>query len=106
VKIRTSLYADDAMLFLRPIATDVSNLHQLPQQFGKATGLMVNVQKSEIFPIQCSGIDVSEILGQFQTQQVQFPCKYLGLPLQLGLLTRLDEQNLVDVNQNRPASTS
>jgi hypothetical protein len=63
VKLMTSLYADDATLFIRPI--DISNLHHLLQQFGKATRLMVNVQKSEILPIQCSDIDVSAILGDF-----------------------------------------
>jgi hypothetical protein len=48
IKFRTSLYADDVMLFLRPIASDVINLQLLLQQFGKATGLCINVQKSEI----------------------------------------------------------
>jgi hypothetical protein len=48
IKFRTSLYADDVMLFLRPIASNVINLQLLLQQFGKATGLCINVQKSEI----------------------------------------------------------
>jgi hypothetical protein len=51
IKVRTNLYADDAMLFLRPIASDVSNLQRLPNEFGTATGLCTNVQKSKIFLI-------------------------------------------------------
>jgi hypothetical protein len=49
VKLRTSLYADDAALFLKPSTVDIANLHQLLQHFGQAAGLTVNVQKSEIF---------------------------------------------------------
>jgi hypothetical protein len=96
VKIRTSLYADDAALFIRPITIDVSNLHCLLQQFGKATGLAVNIQKSEIFPINCSNIDLPSVLGEFQVRQGEFPCQYLGLPLKTGQLTRQDEQRLID----------
>jgi hypothetical protein len=80
----------------RPIASDVSNLHQLLQQFGKATGLMVNVRKSEVFSIQCSEINVADILGNFQARQSHLPCRYLGVPLKLCRLTRQDEQGLVD----------
>jgi hypothetical protein len=94
--MRTSLYADDAMLFLRPIASDVRNLQYLLNEFGMATGLCTNIQKSEIFPIRCDEINLSEILGDFQVQQGSFPCKYLGLPLRIGRLRREDKQMLID----------
>jgi hypothetical protein len=96
IKFRTSLYADDVMLFLRPIASDVTNLQHLLHQFGKATGLCTNVQKSEIFLIRCEGIDIPATLEQFQVQRGQFSCKYLGLPLRIGRLRREDEQVLID----------
>lgn len=80
VKIRTSLCIDDATLFIRPITTDVSNLHCLLQQFGKATGLAVNIQKSEIFPINCSIIDLPSVLGEFQVQQGEFHANTLDYP--------------------------
>jgi hypothetical protein len=51
IKVRTSLYVDDAMLFLRPIASDISSLQHMLNHFGTATGLCTNVQKSEIFLI-------------------------------------------------------
>jgi hypothetical protein len=72
IKIRTSLYADDAMLFLRLIVSDVRNLQYLLNEFGMATGLCSNIQKSEIFPIRCDEINLSEILGDFQVQQGSF----------------------------------
>jgi hypothetical protein len=94
------VFLDDGIkasaLFISPIASDVSDLHQLLQQFGKATGLMVNVRKSEVFSIQCSEINVADILGNFQARQSHLPCRYLGVPLKLCRLTRQDEQGLVD----------
>jgi hypothetical protein len=51
VKMRTSMYANDAALFVRPIASDIPNLHFLPQRFGTPTCLMVNMQKLKILPI-------------------------------------------------------
>jgi hypothetical protein len=43
MKMRTSLYADDAVLFLRPLALNVSNLQYLLDQFGHATVLCTNI---------------------------------------------------------------
>jgi hypothetical protein len=48
VKMRTSLYADDAVLFLRPIAADITNLQQLLNLFGRASGLCTNILKSAL----------------------------------------------------------
>jgi hypothetical protein len=96
IKMRTSLYAEDAMLFLRPIASDVSNLQHLLTQFGTATGLCTNIQKSEIYQVRCEGVDTTEVLGNFQVRQGHFPCKYLGLPLRFGKTKREDEQLLID----------
>jgi hypothetical protein len=96
IKFQTNLYADDAMLFLRPIAVDVTNLQHLLHQFGMATGLCTNIQKSQIFPIRCEGIDMPQTLKQFHVQQGQFPCKYLGLPLRIGRIRRENEQVLID----------
>jgi hypothetical protein len=81
IKMQTNLYADDVALFLRPHAIDVANLHQLLHHFGTATGLCTNFTKSEIIPIWCDGLDVHEILGEFQAKIGELPCKYLGLPL-------------------------
>jgi hypothetical protein len=94
--MRTSLYVDDAVMFLIPIAADMENLQVLLHQFGVSTRLCTNVHKSEIYLIWCDNINVTDILGDFQVRMSQFPCKYLGLPLQIGWVRREDEQLLID----------
>jgi hypothetical protein len=84
MKLRTSMYADDTMLFLRPHASYVQHLHHMLQLFGAATGLTTNITKSEIIPIRCEDMDMPTILGTFQAATVGLPYMYLGLPLRLG----------------------
>ncbi|WVZ54663.1 hypothetical protein U9M48_005428, partial [Paspalum notatum var. saurae] len=96
IKLRTSLYADDTALFVRPTTSDLQNLHQILSHFGEATGLRTNIDKSELYTISCDNVDMTEVLGQFQGQLCSFSCKYLGLPLQLGRTRRADEQILID----------
>jgi hypothetical protein len=96
VKLRTSLYTDDATLFLRPLASDVSHLQQLLTSFGSATGLRTNVHKSQVFPINCLEAEVFPVLSQFNATIADFPCQYLGLPLSTGRIQREDEQILID----------
>jgi hypothetical protein len=61
-----------------------------------ATVLCTNIAKSKLFPIRCENVNILEILGDSQVQLGQFPCKYLGLPLRIGLSKREDEQTLID----------
>jgi hypothetical protein len=96
IKFRTSLYVDDVMFFLRWIASDVSNVQHLLHQFGVAIRLCTNIQKSEIFPVRCEGIDIPTVLGQFQVQQGSLPSKYLGFPLWISTVKRVDKQVLID----------
>jgi hypothetical protein len=96
VKMGTSLYADDAIMFLRPISMDVSNLQHLINQFGKATGLCTNFIKSEVFLIRCEGINIPQVLDDFQAKRGEFPCKYLRLPIRIGLIRRAYVQVLID----------
>jgi hypothetical protein len=96
VKLRTSLYADDTTLFLHPVASDVANLKQILQVFDSATGLCTNIQKSEVLPIQCEGLDIAPLLGQFEARLISLPCRYLGLPLQTSRIRREDKQILID----------
>jgi hypothetical protein len=92
VKMRTSLYADDAVMFLRSIASDVSNLQHLLCEFGKATGLCTNFMKSKVFLIRCEASNIPEVLGDFQAKRGgEFPCKYLGLPIHISPTRRADE---------------
>lgn len=96
IKMRTNMYADDIVLFVRPIASDITNLRQILQCFGEATCLCTIFQKSEIYPIRCDDLDITAVLGDMRARQGQLPCKYLGLRLRIGRLHRTDEQALVD----------
>jgi hypothetical protein len=96
VRLRTSMYADDTAMFIRPVATDVNHLQQLLQSFGQVTGLCINILKSEMLPIRCDAIDLPSVLGDFQATITGFPCRYLGLPLSLSRLKREDEQSIID----------
>lgn len=50
---RISLYADDAVLFLRPYTADLNLIKELLEVFGHASGLVTNLAKSSVHPIQC-----------------------------------------------------
>jgi hypothetical protein len=101
IKSRISLYADDAVIFLAPEATDIANLKALLQNFGDVTGLMTNVEKSSVAPIRCDDIDLTSVLAGFPAMLTQFPIKYLGLPLSLKRLRRVDLQAYIDKAASR-----
>lgn len=90
------MYADDAIIFLKPTKRDVANLKDLLARFGQVTGLSTNIQKTSITPISCDGMDLDDILSDFPATRLSFPIKYLGLPLTVRRLRRLDFQPLVD----------
>jgi hypothetical protein len=58
-----SLYADDAVMFIKPDAQElVATLH-IMHAFGTATGLHINVAKCLIAPIRCQDMDLDAILA-------------------------------------------
>jgi hypothetical protein len=73
LKMRTCLYVNDVMLFMRPTSSDVANLPELLIHFREATGLHTNTHKSKVFPIRCEGIDISRIVEQMQVKQGSCP---------------------------------
>lgn len=58
---RMSLYADDAVVFLKPILSDIILTVNLLTLFGNASGLKTNVEKSSVFPIRCTNEEVEVI---------------------------------------------
>jgi hypothetical protein len=67
-------------LFVSPTTHGLLVTKRLLQFFGDASGLITNLDKSEIFPIRCGDINLDVILGD-HFKISQFPCVYLGLPL-------------------------
>lgn len=102
-KVRLSLYADDAVIFLNPDREEVSALLNIMTHFGAATGLRLNWTKCSVAPIRCSGINLDHILEPFAGRKVNFPITYLGLLLTLGWLKVVHLQGIVDKARNKLA---
>jgi hypothetical protein len=96
IRMRTSLYANDAALFVRPTIQDVNNVQHILAAFGSATRLKTNLQKSELLMIQTREEEKEIIAAVFQDNIGQFPANSLGLPLHIGRTTRAAEQALID----------
>lgn len=45
--------------------------------------------------IRCAGIDLDSVLATFPAKRVGFPFKYMGLPLTIHRLRRVDFQPLI-----------
>lgn len=96
IQHQISLYADDVVLFVRPIASDLNFVSQILDLFGDATGLKTNINKSSVAPIQCSSADLEVVQNCLLCKIDEFPIKYLGLPLSLKRLTKAHLQPLID----------
>jgi hypothetical protein len=88
----TSLYADDAAIFMAPIKDDINFLATTLHHFGDVTSLVTNCTKSQVAPIRCEGLDLDHILQAFSATRTTFPMKYLGLPLSAKRLKRIHFQ--------------
>jgi hypothetical protein len=91
-----SLYADDAAIFTDPSATKLDRLHKILTFFGDCLGLKINISKTEIYPIRLDDAAVSQLLQNFPGKICKFLGKYLGLPLHIRKLRRIDMQPLID----------
>jgi mannosylglycoprotein endo-beta-mannosidase len=95
-KLRLSLYADDAIIFINPVHDEVNALFGILERFGSATGLKLNLNKCTVAPIRCGALDLDHILRNFAGTKVNFPISYLGLPLTLGRLKVVHIQGFID----------
>ena len=95
-RLRLSLYADDAAIFLRPKKEEVAKVLEVLTTFGRVSGLLTNTSKSVVYPISCDSIDIDAVMEEFRSPIKAFPCTYLGLPLHTRQLRRVDVQPLID----------
>jgi hypothetical protein len=103
-KWRTSMYADDAAIFLNPQKEDINAVKIILEAFGKASGLTINMDKSSIHPIRCEDIDLDHVLSAFSGARGTFPCHYLGLQLHVRPLQKVHVQPLIDrIGQRLPS---
>ncbi|KAJ1286483.1 hypothetical protein BS78_03G355400 [Paspalum vaginatum] len=59
-KLRTSLYADAAAIFVNPTRDQLQSVKQILHAFGAATGLTINFEKSSVHPIRCENVDLRD----------------------------------------------
>jgi hypothetical protein len=95
-----SLYADGAAVFINPTAQDLQATRFILQLFADASGLSTNLEKIELYPIRCQGLNPQELLETNQSL-FQFPCTYLGLPLHYKKLPKTALYPLVQKIGNR-----
>lgn len=60
--MRLSLYADDAVIFLNPIQSEVRALFRIMENFGTSTGLKLSLTKCTFAPIKFSRLNLDQIL--------------------------------------------
>jgi mannosylglycoprotein endo-beta-mannosidase len=94
--IRASLYADDVAIFISPSRRDANFISMALHCFGEVSGLVTNPTKSSAMPIRCNGMDLNYILQPLNFAIKGFPCTYLGMPLSLRSLRKIDFQVLLD----------
>jgi hypothetical protein len=56
-RLRLSLYADDATVFVNPNRSNIDMVMAIMQSFGEASGLRINMSKSFVAPIKCSQLN-------------------------------------------------
>jgi hypothetical protein len=81
VRCRLSIYADDVVLFVRPLEEDLKCVRLILDCFGAASGLESNMHKSCVIPIGCDGSAMQEGCRTLRCAPAAFPCTYLGLPV-------------------------
>jgi hypothetical protein len=100
-KLRISMYADDALIFfLKSIRRDVKNLAEILDNIRQIAGLCTNIAKCSVAPIRCENLDLDDVLQDFQATKGCFLVKYLGLPIFLGRLRKVDIQPIMDKTVN------
>jgi hypothetical protein len=93
---RTSMYADDAAIFINPLKEDIEAITSILQEFGRVSGLHINLQKSSVHPIRCQDIDLDHVLASFTGTRESFPCRYMGLQLHTRSLQKVHVQPLIE----------
>jgi hypothetical protein len=93
---RVSLYADHMVFFLALLHQELQLACVILHIFEGASGLGCNIAKCQLVPIRCSEEQTSLAISFFQCYKVDFPIKYLGLPLSTSKLPKLVLQPLAN----------
>jgi hypothetical protein len=99
-RFRVSLYAGGATVFINPSSQDLYTTMLILRIFGQASGLVTNMEKTELYPIRCQDINLDQLLDT-SLRTSSFPCSYLGLPLHYKKLPRSMISPLVQKIDNK-----
>jgi hypothetical protein len=97
---RISMYADDDVVFIRPTEHGLSVSNHILVIFAEASGLIINLGKTEFYLIQCGRTDLSFLTSRNLAISA-FPYKYLGLPLHYKKPSRAMLQHIIQKIGNR-----
>ncbi|XP_059302055.1 uncharacterized protein LOC132053985 [Lycium ferocissimum] len=95
-KLTHLIFADDLMIFCKGNLKSVSRVMEALSPFSKVTGLVANLDKSNIFLAGVDDNTQQEILNRTRFFIGSLPIKYLGLPLTSKKWNSMDCQQLVD----------
>jgi hypothetical protein len=93
---RLSIYADDVVVFVRPVVPELVAIRDILTVFGEASGLKVNYSKSSATVIRGGELERVRTQSILGCPLLNFPIKYLGLQLALRPLTRAQWQPALD----------
>jgi hypothetical protein len=96
IKHRVSLYADDLIRFIAPVAFDLSLANEIFQLLGEASGLRSNYNKCQIAPIRCSEEQISLVTQLFPCAVADFPICYLGISVSTTSLPKSAWHSLIE----------
>lgn len=72
-RLRVSMYADDAVIFMKTTERDVNNIKSILLDFGRTTGLTTNISKTSVTPIRCDSINLDAILRNLPNTYTRLP---------------------------------
>jgi hypothetical protein len=91
-----SLYANDIILFLSPVAADMEMACIIFSVFEGASSLRCNMRKCQIVPIPCEPVHLELATSYFPCTVAEFPMRYLGIPLSVTTMPKIAWQHLID----------
>jgi hypothetical protein len=83
------------ILFLRPLESDIALTLRILHLFKNVVGLKTNIQKSSVVPIQCGDDEIASMHSLLPCRMENFPINYLGLPLSIYKLKRVQLHPLI-----------
>jgi hypothetical protein len=64
--------------------------------FGAASGLVTKIRRSSVTPIRCQEQDLEVVQNTLPCSVVNFPCRYLGMPLSVRKLSKTEFLLLIE----------